>query len=166
MIHTAWEENDLSLRVQGSLSTMVRISLFERFKHKQLSLELGVCFRELSMKEAFGSISIIEVEEGLYWCVEVNPCPVSSYGHVLRALLVHSRGACMCAFLSQSLAGGHVSSIWPVTWHLGGSSPCWGICLVFSPAIGPQCVSYPCNVVISEHGFRVLHIFVSSIACC
>lgn len=45
---------------------MVRISLFERFKHKQLSLGLGVWFRELSMQETFGSISIIEVEGGLY----------------------------------------------------------------------------------------------------
>lgn len=66
MIRATWVEDDLSLRVQGSLSTMVRISLFERFKHKQLSLGLGVWFRELSMQESFGSISIIEVEGGLY----------------------------------------------------------------------------------------------------
>lgn len=66
VIHTTWKENDLSLRVQGSLSTIARISLFERFKHKQLSLGLGVWFRELTMQEAFGSISIIEVDGGLY----------------------------------------------------------------------------------------------------
>lgn len=65
VIHTTWEEDVLSLRVQGSLSSMLRISLFQRFKHKQLNLGLEVLFGELTMQEAFGLIPIIEVEGGL-----------------------------------------------------------------------------------------------------